>query len=145
MQFSLTDEQQLLRDSAAAFVRDNSSLRRIRALRDSKDADGFSRALWKQMADLGWLGIVFPETYGGLGLGYKELALIVEELGKGLLPEPWMSTVLLGGGAVWRGGSDRQRAAAAAPHGAAAEQHGRQPGSGIRPLPNSSRTSASSL
>jgi len=109
MQFSLTDEQQLLRDSAAAFVRDNSSRRRIRALRDSKDADGFSRALWKQMAELGWLGIVFPEPAGGLGLGYKELALVLEEFGKGLMPEPWLSTVLLGGGAVWRGGSDAQR------------------------------------
>jgi len=109
MNFSLTDEQRLLHESAAAFVRDNSSLKRIRALRDSKDADGFSRALWQQMAELGWLGIVFPEAYGGLGLGYKELALVLEEFGKGLMPEPWMSTVLLGGGAVWRAGSEAQR------------------------------------
>jgi len=111
MQFSLTEEQQLLKDSAAAFVRDNSSLKRIRALRDSRDADGFSRALWKPMAELGWLGIIFPEEHGGLGLGYKELALVLEEFGKGLMPEPWMSTVLLGGTAVWRGGSAAQREA----------------------------------
>jgi alkylation response protein AidB-like acyl-CoA dehydrogenase len=111
MQFSLSDEQQLLRDSAAAFVRDNSSLKRIRALRDSKDADGFSRDLWKQMAELGWLGIVFPEEHGGLGLGYKDLALVLEEFGKGLMPEPWLSTVLLGGGAVWRGGKAAQQEA----------------------------------
>jgi alkylation response protein AidB-like acyl-CoA dehydrogenase len=109
MNFSFTDEQQLLRDSAAAFVRDNSSLKRIRALRDSKDPDGFSRDLWQQMAELGWLGIVFPEEFGGLGLGYKELALVLEEFGKGLMPEPVMSTVLLGGGALWRGGSAAQR------------------------------------
>ena len=111
MQFRLTEEQVLLRDSAAGFVRDHSSLKRIRALRDSKDADGFSRDLWKQMADLGWLGIVFPESQGGLGLGYKDLALVLEEFGKGLMPEPWLSTVLLGGGAVWRGGNDAQCAA----------------------------------
>jgi acyl-CoA dehydrogenase len=111
MQFSLTDEQQLLRESAAAFVRDNSSLKRIRALRDGADPDGFSRTLWKQMAGLGWLGIIFPEAYGGLGLGSKDLALVLEEFGKGLMPEPWVSTVLLGGSAVWRGGSDAQRAA----------------------------------
>ncbi len=111
MQFRLTEEQGLLRDSAGGFVRDHSSLKRIRALRDSKDADGFSRDLWKQMANLGWLGIVFPESQGGLGLGYKDLALVLEEFGKGLMPEPWLSTVLLGGGAVWRGGSDAQRAA----------------------------------
>ena len=109
MNFSLNDEQRLLHESAAAFVRDNSSLKRIRALRDSKDADGFSRDLWTQMAELGWLGIVFPESYGGLGLGYKELGLVLEEFGKGLMPEPWVSTVLLGGGAVWRGGSESQR------------------------------------
>jgi alkylation response protein AidB-like acyl-CoA dehydrogenase len=115
MQFALSDEQQLLRESAAAFVRDNSSLRRIRALRDSRDADGFSRHLWKQMAELGWLGIVFPDTYGGLGLGHKELALVLEELGKGLMPEPVLSSVLLGGAAVWLGGSEAQRQSVLSP------------------------------
>src|SRR6187399_1816632 len=87
MQFSLSDEQTLLRDSAAAFVRDHSSLRRIRALRDGNDADGFSRDLWKDIAGLGWLGIPFAEDDGGLGLGLKELALVMEEFGKGLMPE----------------------------------------------------------
>ncbi len=111
MNFALTDEQQLLRESAADFVRDNSSLRRIRALRDSRDADGFSRQLWHRMAELGWLGIIFPESLGGLGLGYKELSLVLEELGKGLMPEPWLSTVLLGGTAVWRGGGEAQQSA----------------------------------
>jgi acyl-CoA dehydrogenase len=110
MHFALTDEQLLLRDSAAAFVRDHSSLQRIRALRDGRDADGFSRDLWKQMAELGWLGIPFAEADGGLGLGLKELALVLEELGKGLMPEPLLATVLLGGGAIQRG-SDAQRAA----------------------------------
>ena len=111
MQFSLSDEQILLRDSAAAFVRDHSSLRRIRALRDGKDPDGFSRDLWKQIAALGWLGIPFAEADGGLGLGLKDLALVLEEFGKGLMPEPLLSTVLLGGSAIQRGGSDAQRAA----------------------------------
>ena len=111
MQFSLTDEQLLLRDSAAAFVRDHSSLRRIRALRDGKDPDGFSRDLWKQIAALGWLGIPFAEADGGLGLGLKDLSLVLEEFGKGLMPEPLLSTVLLGGSAIQRGGSDAQRAA----------------------------------
>jgi alkylation response protein AidB-like acyl-CoA dehydrogenase len=115
MNFALSDEQQLLRDSAAAFVRDNSSLRRVRALRDTRDADGFSRPLWKRMAELGWLGIIFPEEHGGLGLGYKDLAIVLEELGKGLMPEPMLSTVLLGGAAIWRGGTEAQRRALLAP------------------------------
>jgi alkylation response protein AidB-like acyl-CoA dehydrogenase len=110
MLFSLTDEQQLLRDSAAAFVRDHSSLKRIRGLRDSQDPDGFSRALWKDIAALGWLGIPFAETDAGLGLGLKELGLVLEELGKGLMPEPILSSVLLGGMAVARGGNEAQRA-----------------------------------
>jgi acyl-CoA dehydrogenase len=110
MQFALTEEQQLLRDSAAAFVRNHSSLRRIRALRDGNDADGFSRDLWRDVAGLGWLGIPFPEDDGGLGLGLKELALVLEEFGKGLMPEPLLSTVLLGGGAIQLGGSAAQRA-----------------------------------
>jgi acyl-CoA dehydrogenase len=111
MQFTLTDEQELLRDSAAAFVRDHSSLRRIRALRDSKDVDGYSRELWKEIAGLGWLGIVFPEEQGGLGLGLKDLAVVLEEFGKGLMPEPLLSTILLGGSAVQGGGSEAQRSA----------------------------------
>lgn len=108
MTFALTDEQQLLRGSAAQFVRDHSSLRRIRALRDSGDPDGFSRDLWRRMAELGWLGIIFPEEYGGLGLGYKDLIVVLEELGKGLMPEPWLSTVLLGGALVFRAGNAAQ-------------------------------------
>src|SRR6185369_17962567 len=96
MSFIPTEEQQLLRESAAAFVRDHSSLKRIRALRDGHDADGFSRDLWKRMAALGWLGIALPEEYGGLGLGYGDLCVVLEELGRGLMPEPWLSTVLLG-------------------------------------------------
>jgi alkylation response protein AidB-like acyl-CoA dehydrogenase len=111
MQFSLTDEQVLLRDSAAAFVRDHSSLRRIRALRDARDGDGFSRDLWKDIAGLGWLGIPFAEDDGGLGLGLKELSLVMEEFGKGLMPEPLLSSVLLGGTAIHHGGSSAQRAA----------------------------------
>jgi alkylation response protein AidB-like acyl-CoA dehydrogenase len=111
MRFVLTDEQQLLRESAAAFVRDHSSLKRIRTLRDSRDPIGFSRELWKQMAGLGWLGMTFAIEDGGLGMGYADLALVLEEFGRGLMPEPWLSTVLLGGTAVARGGTPAQREA----------------------------------
>jgi acyl-CoA dehydrogenase len=110
MDLVLSDEQQLLQQSAREFVTCRSSLKRIRALRDTRDADGFSRELWHEMARLGWAGIVLPEAHGGLGLGYRELAVVMEELGRGLMPEPILSTVLLGGNALLLGGSAAQQA-----------------------------------
>jgi acyl-CoA dehydrogenase len=115
MEFVLTEEQQLLQNTAREFVSKNSSLRRIRALRDSGDALGFSRDLWSEMAKLGWLGIIFPEEYGGVGLGYTEMMVILEELGRGLMPEPLISNVLLAGSVIAGGGSRAQREAVLPP------------------------------
>jgi acyl-CoA dehydrogenase len=106
----LTEEQELLRDTVREFVASRSSLKRIRALRDSRDADGFSRALWREMARLGWAGILLPVEHGGVGLGYTELMVVMEELGRGLMPEPMLSTVLLGANAILLAGSEAQRA-----------------------------------
>ncbi len=111
MDLVLTEEQQLLQQTAREFVTKNSSLRRIRALRDGQDPLGYSRQLYAEMAKLGWLGIVFPEDVGGSALGYTDLMVVLEELGRGLMPEPLLSTVLLGGGAIAKGGSKAQRAA----------------------------------
>src|SRR5262249_1035062 len=110
MALVLTEEQELLRETARDFVARRSSLKRVRALRDGADPDGSSRALWREMAAVGWVGIVLPEAHGGLGLGYAELALVMEELGRGLAPEPMLSTVLLGANVLLLGGSDAQRA-----------------------------------
>jgi alkylation response protein AidB-like acyl-CoA dehydrogenase len=106
----LTEEQELLAATARELVAGRSSMRRIRALRDGADPDGFSRDLWREMAGLGWLGILLPEAYGGAGLGYRELMVVMEELGRGLMPEPMLSTVLLGSNAILLGGSEAQRA-----------------------------------
>ncbi len=111
MNLVLSDEQQLLQQTVRDFVGRRSSLKRIRALRDAGDPDGFSRDLWREMAELGWVGIVLPEAHGGLGLGYRELAIVMEELGRGLMPEPMLSTVLLGANAILLGGTEAQRAA----------------------------------
>jgi len=67
--------------------------------------------MWREMAELGWVGIVLPERVGGAGLGYAELAVIMEELGRALVPEPMISTVLLGANALLLGGSEAQRQA----------------------------------
>jgi len=109
MSLALTEEQELLRHTAREFVAGKSPLKRARALRD--DATGFSRELWREMAQLGWAGIVLPETYGGAGMGYGELMVVAEELGRALAPEPLLSTVLLGANALLLGGTEAQRAA----------------------------------
>jgi len=110
MSLVLGEDQQILKQSAADFVKRESPVSRIRQLRDSRDADGFSRALWARMAALGWQGIVIPEQYGGMGMGYLEMACVLEECGRNLVPEPLLSTVLLGANAILLGGTEEQRA-----------------------------------
>src|SRR5579862_9274931 len=107
MDLVLTEEQSALQRTVREFVAQHSSTRRLRALRDERDMIGYSRPLWREMANLGWLGIVFPEAHGGLGLGYTDLMVVLEGLGRGLMPEPMISTVLLGGTAVALAGSPK--------------------------------------
>lgn len=109
MPLVLTEEQELLRDSVRDFVAKSAPLKRVRALRDSNDSVGFSRELWEEMAQLGWTGIVFPEEFGGSGLGYMDLIVVMEELGRGLMPEPMLSTILLGGNAILLGADANQQ------------------------------------
>ncbi len=111
MQLVLTEDQELLAKTAADFVAERSPLSRLRALRDAGDPDGFSRSLWKEMAELGWVGIPFPERFGGADMGLAELAVVLEALGRTLAPEPFLGTVLLGGGALVLCGSDAQQSA----------------------------------
>ena len=100
MALVLTEEQELLGRTARELVAARSPLKRIRQLRDARDPIGFSRDLWREMARLGWAGILIPEAHGGAGLGYTELMVVLEELGRGLVPEPMLSTVLLGASAL---------------------------------------------
>src|SRR5262249_37453080 len=97
-----------LKETAAEFVRSKSSLKRIRALRDSGDPNGFSRDLWHEMASLGWLGTVIPEGYGGSGLGYSHLMVVMEERGRGLMPEP-TGPAVLGSAALMAGGNESRK------------------------------------
>jgi acyl-CoA dehydrogenase len=111
MDLVLTEEQTLLQQTVREFVAGRSSLKRIRALRDGGDRDGFSRPLWTEMARLGWVGITIPVEHGGVGLGALDLMVVMEELGRGLMPEPMAGTVLLGTPALLLGGSPAQQAA----------------------------------
>jgi alkylation response protein AidB-like acyl-CoA dehydrogenase len=109
VQLVLSEDQELLAKTAADFVAERSPVARVRQLRDARDPDGFSRALWKEMAELGWLGIPFPESVGGAGMGMAELAVVMEALGRRLAPEPILSCVLLAGQALLLGGSEAQK------------------------------------
>jgi acyl-CoA dehydrogenase len=105
----LTEEQELLQTTAREFVRENAPVKHLRGLRDANDPTGFSKSLWKQMAELGWAGIILPEANGGSALGYAELGVLLEECGRTLVPEPFLSTVVLGATALMLGGTDQQR------------------------------------
>lgn len=115
MSLVLTEEQQLLRDTAREFVTSQCTIDALRTLRDERtgsvDEAGHDVALWKEMAELGWLGIPFPESYGGADLGHAELGVVLEELGRRLVVTPFLSTVLLGGGVMAEAGSESQKAA----------------------------------
>lgn len=111
MALVLTQDQQLLKQMAGEFVKKESPVARIRQLRDGLDETGFSRELWAKMAELGWQAILIPEEYGGLSMGYAEMACVLEECGRNLVPEPLLSTVLLGANAVVLGGSKECKSA----------------------------------
>ena len=100
MQLELNEEQQLLKESVARFVeRDYGFEQRGKYLATGA---ALNRELWKQFAELGWLGVAIPESYGGAGYGYLELAVIAAEIGRALAPVPFGPTVALAAEAVAR-------------------------------------------
>lgn len=102
--FEHDDTQRMLLDSARAFVSRSGGVERARASR--ANAPGFDRAIWRTMAENGWFGLLFAEEQGGLDLGFAEAAIVIEELGRCLAPEPFVSAVVLAGGILRR--SDNQ-------------------------------------
>ena len=86
MDFSFTDEQQELRAHARSYLAERLPPERVAELADS--AEGWDAASWRELADLGWLGVSVPEEQGGAGLGFVEEALLLEELGRALYPGP---------------------------------------------------------
>lgn len=107
----LNDEQRMLSKTAHEFISKRAPASRIRTFRDSKDETGFSRELWSEMAELGWLGLQIPENYGGLDLGFFDLCVVLEQSGRELMPEPFVSTLLLGTQALLLGGTEAQKKA----------------------------------
>ncbi|MBS0278710.1 MAG: acyl-CoA/acyl-ACP dehydrogenase [Proteobacteria bacterium] len=107
MNFDFSDDQKMLRDQAHKFLSEKCTTKTVRKVFTS--GDGYDKDLWKQIADMGWLGTAIPEEFGGLGLGYLELCVIAEELGRALAPVPFSSTVYLFAEAILAAGTDEQK------------------------------------
>ncbi len=107
MNFDFSDDQKLLRDQARKFLAEKCPPKAVRAVLEGEA--GYDRALWKAIAEMGWLGTAIPENCGGLGLGYLELCVVAEELGRALAPVPFSSTVYLFAEALLAAGSEQQK------------------------------------
>jgi alkylation response protein AidB-like acyl-CoA dehydrogenase len=110
MALVLTEEQSMLRDSARGLISDKAPVSHLRQLRDTMDATGFSRELWKTFAEMGFSGLLVPEKFGGSGLGCVEAGVVMEEIGRNLMPSPFLGTAVLAASALSRGGSAAQQA-----------------------------------
>src|SRR4051812_38710651 len=108
MDFDLTDEQRLLRESVDRLIQDRYGFEARRGHRG--DPGGWSRAVWAQFAELGLLGLPFSEEDGGFGGGPVEVALVMEAFGRGLVVEPYLATIVMTGGLLRRLASPEQRA-----------------------------------
>jgi alkylation response protein AidB-like acyl-CoA dehydrogenase len=109
MNFDFSDDQKFLKSEARKFLDANCSSQRVRGVLDD-EVKAYDAALWKAVAEQGWLGAAIPEEHGGLGLGRLELCVIAEELGRAVAPIPFASTVYFLAEAVMLAGGDAQKA-----------------------------------
>jgi alkylation response protein AidB-like acyl-CoA dehydrogenase len=107
MNFGFNDEQELLRNTARKFFENECGSDTVRRLMETPE--GISPELWKKIAEQGWLGLIYPESYDGMGLGLVDLVVLMEEMGRAVVPGPYFSSVLLGGLAVLEAGSEAQK------------------------------------
>jgi alkylation response protein AidB-like acyl-CoA dehydrogenase len=107
MDLGLSEEQEMLRESARDFLGKECPKQLVRQLDESEE--GYSLELWRKMAELGWIGLVFPEKYGGSGRSFLDLAILLEQMGYNIVPGPFFSTVVLGGLAILAAGSEEQK------------------------------------
>jgi len=109
MDFNLSEEQEMVKSMARDFLTDKFPKTVVKEIEESEL--GYSPEIWKEMAELGWMGLVFPEKYGGGDMTFLDLAVLLEEMGAACMPGPFFSTVVLGGMSILELGSDEQRQA----------------------------------
>lgn len=110
MPLILTEEQAMLAEAANGFMAEQAPVAHLRSLRDSKDADGVSRELWKAFGEMGFAGVLIPEEHGGSALGAVEAGVVAQAIGRNLTPSPFLSTGVLAARALSEGASDSQKA-----------------------------------
>jgi len=94
MNFGFTEEQELLREEVRKFLDASCPLEEVRKISEAEGGPGYAPELWKQIAELGWLGLLVPEEHGGAGLGFEDLVVVLEETGRSLFPSPLLSNTL---------------------------------------------------
>ena len=107
MNFDLTEEQQMIVETVAKYVETDSPVQRFRKQRETDRT--WDAETWRAMGEYGWLGVCFPEEQGGFGGSFVDAALILEQLGRGLVPEPYIPSVILAGGLLSLLGTEQQR------------------------------------
>jgi alkylation response protein AidB-like acyl-CoA dehydrogenase len=108
MDFGFSEEQGMLRKLAHDFLAKEAPMPTVRRMME--DDVGYSVETWRKMSELGWMGLIFPQDLGGTGLRILDLVVVLEEMGRALMPGPFFSTVLLGGSSLLEGGNDAQKA-----------------------------------
>lgn len=111
MPLILTEEQTMLKEAADGFLSEHAPIAHLRQLRDSKDADGVSRDLWKAFGEMGFAGVIIPEEHGGSGLGAVEAGIVAEGLGRTLTPSPFFGSSILAARILIDAASAEQQAA----------------------------------
>lgn len=109
MPLVLTEEQEMLREAARGFLETRAPVSALRKLRDARDEVGFSRDLWKEMAEMGWAGVLIDEEFGGSDFGFVGAGVIAEEMGRTLTASPFLSTSILAATALKKYASKAHR------------------------------------
>ncbi len=107
MDFGLSEEQKILKQTARDFLTAQCPNSLVREM--AKDDRGYSPELWRRMAELGWMGLAFPQEYSGIGGSFLDLTILLEEMGRACLPGPFFSTVVLGGMTILELGEEKQK------------------------------------
>ncbi len=107
MDFTLSEEQEMLKKTARDFLTGKCPKALVGEM--ETDEKGYSPELWREMAELGWMGLAFPDSYGGSGMSFLDLSVLLEEMGRACLPGPFFSAVVLGGLTILDAGNEEQK------------------------------------